>query len=141
MACEISVPTISILPSLIGSNPIAARPTVVLPEPDSPTKPTISPGNIWRLNSFTAVNAGIRPRFGYSIVTFSKFKTGAMPLLGSAFRIRFALVPSLGTAANNSLVYGCDGRLKIWSAVPCSTVKPSFITNISSAISATTPIS
>ena len=43
-ALEISLPTISNLPDLTGSSPIAALPTVVLPEPDSPTSPTISPG-------------------------------------------------------------------------------------------------
>ena len=32
------------VPSAIGRRPMAARPTVVLPEPDSPTRPVTSPG-------------------------------------------------------------------------------------------------
>ena len=86
-----SVPAIASSPDLIGINPIAARPTVVFPEPDSPTSPTISPGKISKLKFFTAVKAGIRPRFGYSIVTSRKVRTGAgfAPLPKS--KDRFAL--------------------------------------------------
>ena len=134
----ISFPTTSIFPSLIGSRPIDARPTVVFPEPDSPTRPTISPRKISKLKFLTATNAGIRPRFGYSIVTFSSLRTGDLSVIVSS---RFFDDPSFGTAPNSSFVYGCCGRLKIWSALPCSTVTPSFITRISSAISATTPMS
>ena len=43
---------------------MAARPTVVFPDPDSPTRPTISPGKISSEKSFTATNSGTRPRFG-----------------------------------------------------------------------------
>ena len=46
-----------------------ARPIVVLPEPDSPTRPTTSPWPIVRLTPSTARNAGARPRFGYSMAT------------------------------------------------------------------------
>ena len=44
-----------------------------------------------------ATNAGIRPRFGYSMVTFSNFNTGAgfaLSLYGSS---RFFDDPSFGT--------------------------------------------
>ena len=133
-------PATEIVPSTIGNNPIAARPTVVFPEPDSPTRPTISPGKISRLKSVTARNAGTRPFFGYSIETFSSFSTGGKPT-SSGFNVRTATDPSLGTAASNCCVYGCFGLLKIWSAVPYSTVFPSFMTRMSSAKSATTPIS
>ena len=97
-----SLPTISRLPDLIGSKPIAAFPTVVFPEPDSPTKPTISPGKISSEKFFTAVNAGIRPLLGYSIVTSRILRTGwaSRETLSS----RFLDEPSFGTAASNCLV-------------------------------------
>ncbi|CAB4933540.1 unannotated protein [freshwater metagenome] len=86
---------------------------MVLPEPDSPTKPTISPGKISRLKFLTAVNAGIRPRFGYSIVTFSSLRTGAGFALSEYGKSRFLLEPNLGTAPSRACVYGCCGLLKI----------------------------
>ena len=98
-----SLPATSILPATVGSNPIAARPTVVLPEPDSPTNPTISPGKISKLNSVTARNAGTRPLFGYSIETFSNFNTGGRPT-SSGSSVRTATEPSFGTAPSNSCV-------------------------------------
>ena len=39
-----SIPATVRVPSTTGSRPTAARPIVVLPEPDSPTRPTTSPG-------------------------------------------------------------------------------------------------
>ncbi len=51
-------------PPATGSRPTAARAMVVLPDPDSPTTPTTSPG--WMSNEapVTARNAGTRPSFG-----------------------------------------------------------------------------
>ena len=80
---------------------MAARPTVVFPEPDSPTRPTISPGKISKLKSVTARNAGIRPLFGYSIETFLRLRTAGSPTKSGA-SVRTATEPSLGTAARSS---------------------------------------
>ena len=92
-----------------------------------------------KLMSFAAVNAGTRPRFGYSIVTPVIERTGSTPfdlicgLLGAE--------PRRGTDFRSSFVYGCFGLLKMLSAESYSTVSPSFITKMSSAMSATTPMS
>ena len=90
--------------------------------------------------SFAAVNAGTRPRFGYSITTSRRLSTGSFAA-ETAESLRVVALPSLGTEFSSSMVYGCLGALKIWSALPASTVKPSFITRILSARSATTPMS
>ena len=47
-------------PELIGARPTAARASVDLPEPDSPTSPRISPSGTVRLTPSTAVVA-VRP--------------------------------------------------------------------------------
>ena len=39
-----SRPSKVIAPPVTGARPSTARPSVVLPEPDSPTRPTVSPG-------------------------------------------------------------------------------------------------
>ncbi|MDT4860705.1 hypothetical protein FQZ97_952800 [compost metagenome] len=44
LAAEMSWPTTRMVPAATGSSPTAARPMVVLPEPDSPTSPTTWPG-------------------------------------------------------------------------------------------------
>ena len=44
VALEISWPRYRMLPPVTGARPSTARPRVVLPEPDSPTRPTVSPG-------------------------------------------------------------------------------------------------
>ena len=49
-----------------------ARPIVVLPEPDSPTRPTTSPCSTVSVTPSTARNAGARPRLGYSMATFAQ---------------------------------------------------------------------
>jgi hypothetical protein len=54
-----STPSSTILPAvilpLLGKSRMTARPVVVLPQPDSPTRPTHSPGAIVREKSSTAV--------------------------------------------------------------------------------------
>ncbi len=37
-----------------STSPIIEKPVIVFPEPDSPTRPTISPALIWKLISSTA---------------------------------------------------------------------------------------
>ena len=56
------------------------------------------------LENGPATKAGIRPRFGYSIVTFSNFKTGAGLALSEYGSSRFFEDPSFGTAPSSCWV-------------------------------------
>ena len=51
-----SVPAILIEPAVTGSRLATARPMVDLPEPDSPTRPRISPCGTLKLTPSTARN-------------------------------------------------------------------------------------
>ncbi len=52
----IFLPLNRISPALAGAIRTMARPIVVLPEPDSPTRPKVSPLRMKKLTFFTAVN-------------------------------------------------------------------------------------
>ena len=52
-----------IRPPDTGARPRMARPSVVLPEPDSPTTPSVSPGAMARLTPDTAVTRCRRARY------------------------------------------------------------------------------
>jgi hypothetical protein len=43
------------VPRVAGMRRRMVRPTVVLPQPDSPTRPSVSPGAIWKLTPSTAL--------------------------------------------------------------------------------------
>src|SRR6516164_410345 len=49
-----SFPEIRILPAVGSIKRVTVRPTVVLPQPDSPTRPSVSPGLIVKLTPSTA---------------------------------------------------------------------------------------
>ena len=49
-----SLPSKSTCPSVAGSSRMTVRPSVVFPQPDSPTSPSVSPRRISRLTSSTA---------------------------------------------------------------------------------------
>jgi hypothetical protein len=51
---EISLPSNTTLPEVIGALPKIARPVVLFPDPDSPTNPSVSPGAISKLTFSTA---------------------------------------------------------------------------------------
>lgn len=48
-----------VMRALPASSPISAPASVDLPEPDSPTMATVSPGNIDRLTLFTALTSRV----------------------------------------------------------------------------------
>jgi hypothetical protein len=49
-------PSNSMDPPVTGASPRIARPSVVLPDPDSPTRPTVSPGAMSIDTPFSARN-------------------------------------------------------------------------------------
>src|SRR5690242_11613441 len=49
-----SLPEIRMLPAVGSIRRVTVRPTVVLPQPDSPTRPSVSPGLIVKLTPSTA---------------------------------------------------------------------------------------
>ena len=113
-ALLMSWPATTSFPEWMGSRPIAARPRVVLPEPDSPTSPTTSPSWIFRSMSLAARKAGTRPCFGYSIATSWK-STTTTPLVHLGFRVllgRDALVDADALGVLLLLVLGArrEGR-------------------------------
>ena len=137
-----STPPMDSVPLVSLFRPTTALPMVDLPDPDSPTSPTTSPISMSKLTPSTARNTG-RP--GYSMTPSTMLSArvsaawpGAAILPAATASI---LLPRCGTEASNCCVYGCDALLKIFSARSVSTMSPSFITAIRSAISATTPIS
>ncbi|CAB4890035.1 unannotated protein [freshwater metagenome] len=99
-------PTTSRVPSLTGSRPTAARPSVVLPDPDSPTSPTVSPGYTSNVMPSAARKAGTRPRFGYSMATSRKLSAGvAVASCAARGAVGGSLaVSSRGTAAKSDFV-------------------------------------
>ena len=58
-ACVMSAPPKRIVPAVGSSSRSTARPTVVLPQPDSPTSPSVSPGMTWSETSSTAFTVAV----------------------------------------------------------------------------------
>ena len=79
------VPSTDAVPSTNGSSPTMARPIVVFPEPDSPTRPTTSPCSMVKLTPSTARNAGDRPRLGYSMATSRRSTTSSASVVALGF--------------------------------------------------------
>ena len=52
-----SLPSKIASPVVASCSRISVRPTVVLPEPDSPTRPSVLPFGNWNDTSFTALNS------------------------------------------------------------------------------------
>src|SRR5262245_55817538 len=55
-------PSNKISPDVGASSFMIIRPVVVLPQPDSPTRPTVSPAPMWKLMLSTARTAPAGPR-------------------------------------------------------------------------------
>ena len=103
------------------AGPTTARPIVVLPEPDSPTRPTTSPWWIVRSTPSTARNAGVRRRPGYSM-TMSRARSTTVRLsfgevTGAAPTSRRAGVPCVGRSAGT-------GAPAAWPRCPRPAVPP-----------------
>src|SRR5712691_13513094 len=74
-----SSPSNAIVPAAAGTNPSTALAIVVLPDPDSPTRPTVSRGPIAMVTSSTARKGG-RLRTGYSTRRWPTLRSGC-PLM------------------------------------------------------------
>src|ERR1700689_1708294 len=85
-----SSPLITIEPDVGGSRATIIRPGVVLPQPDSPTRPNVSPGRTSNDTSDTACTAPtcrcrIAPLVtGNSLTRFCTMRKGLVPLEGVA---------------------------------------------------------
>ena len=136
------------IPPPAGTRPSAARRCVDLPEPDSPTRPRISPGCDRRRHSSTARNVGLprrgtrrRGRARRAPASACAESPAAPRARSPSSRTGQARTPRCGTAASSACVYSFCGRASTWSAVPVSTMWPSRMTTTRSARSATTPMS
>ena len=96
----------------------------------------------------TTAAPGAAPASTGSAATARSVSVGMSPSPSSSSRCRAISTPSVattdprcGTESSSWMVYGSTGRWKISSAVPRSTMSPSFITRMRSAMSATTPMS
>ena len=113
---------------------------VVLPEPDSPTMPSDSPGITCSDTPSTALTGALAlPKCSCRSRTF---RIGSAAVgIGARWRRMSAVRPSLVTEPISICVYGSCGAWKMVSTGPVSTTLPWFITITWSAISATTPMS
>ncbi|MCY1303915.1 hypothetical protein D9M70_536440 [compost metagenome] len=113
------------------------RPMVDLPEPDSPTSPTVSPrrisndtpltaGNCWAGPNHLPLRRYVLRRF----LTVSKASGWTSPAGGGR---------NDGTAASSDCVYASRGSRSTCCAGPDSITRPPCITTMRSAISDTTP--
>ena len=114
-----------------------ARPSVVLPEPDSPTTPSVSPLRISTLTPSTALmwptTLRNTPRLigNQTLRSVVSTTTGASGCNGAGF--------GFGSAQRRSRVYGCSAAVNTRSTLPCSTILPRFITHTRSATLRTIP--
>ena len=78
----ICLPSNVTVPAEAGWMRMMARPMVVLPEPDSPTSPNVSPSKMWKETPLTAVKGWRRePKRTVRLFTSSSFlRSALMPL-------------------------------------------------------------
>lgn len=76
-----SVPSSRMRPDVTGASPRTARPIVVLPEPDSPTRPSVSPGAMSRLTSSMIRFVERRRPDRYSTTRFSTRSSGVASVI------------------------------------------------------------
>ena len=103
------------------STPTIMRASVVLPDPDSPTMPSVCPSftvNVASMTAGTVAKLRERPR----AISTGEDSVGAAAL-GSCI-----------VAAMSCFVYSCRGFSSTSETVPDSTTMPSFITRTRSAI-------
>ncbi|MNL09265.1 hypothetical protein D3C87_1300190 [compost metagenome] len=159
-------PANSIVPLWASTRRSSERPVVDLPQPDSPTSASVSPGYRSKLTCSTACTRRVtrpnRPPGTSKRVTRSRTRRiGSAPawtvscgtsasgaatsftctsgnLAGRSLPV---IAPSFGTAESSARVYGWAGAWKTSSEVPSSTFSPRYITSTRSATSATTPMS
>ena len=113
-----------ISPSAIGCSASSAMPRVVLPEPDSPTIPSVSPRRSFSVAALTASKRRFLNQPSLIVkLTWTALlstSTGASPATGSTTRC--------GRLAISLRVYGCVGCLNTSSVAPDSTRQPRSIT-------------
>ena len=101
VAWLMSLPSKLIFPPVTGASPRMARPRVVLPEPDSPTRPRVSPRPMVMLMSVRARKGLARNLLlGYSTTSWSTVSSGALSV------VLMRLAPSAGWK-------------RAWTWVPC----------------------
>ena len=128
-------------PSAMVSRPRTDLAMVDLPEPDSPTRPRISPGATWKLTSWTT--RFFLPRWSYSRWRFSAsiaYRACVCVAVTGSGSATSRGSPRRGTAESSFWVYGCRACWSTWCTEPCSTSSPWSITHTRSAMSATTPM-
>src|SRR5439155_18745825 len=97
---------------------------VVLPEPDSPTTPSVSPLRTFRLTPSTALICPTIVRSRPRLTGNQTFRSSADITTGEAGR--GGAGSGFGSAASSARVYGCFGAVKTCSTGPCSTILPPF---------------
>src|SRR5207249_5629707 len=70
-----STPSKKMFPEVTGNNWVISRPSVDFPQPDSPTRPTVSPGKTSKLTRSTALTLAPRPA-GKCLTTSSPRSSG-----------------------------------------------------------------
>ena len=115
------------------------RASVDLPDPDSPTTPSVVPRGSPSVTSSTA-RKGARP-IRKSLVTWSSRSTSpGGPAGGATGRSGVSRAEcSEGAASSSWRVYACVGASSTCAVDPCSTTRPCCMTTIRSARSAATP--
>ena len=104
----------------------SARPSVVLPEPLSPTTPTVWPSRTVTLTPSTALTWSTVRRSTPAFTGNQTFTPSAVRTTGAA--VGGAGGRGDGSAARRRRVYGCRGRSKISAVVPVSTISPWLMT-------------
>ena len=157
---RMSRPSKCAVPAVASCSRISVRPTVVLPEPDSPTRPSVLPLGRSNDTSCTARNSRRPKRPSREKKLFDRLRTdsttgssgatprgrsstvpGSMPaplMKSSITGSRAGRRSSCGRQRSSAVVYVSCGRSNTSRAGPCSRISPSRITMTWSAISPTT---
>ena len=128
------------MPLSLSINLMIHRARVDLPDPLSPTTPSVSPLRSSMFTSLTASTVRVRLPKPRKLRPPPNDLCRALVSTTTSFD-RFLVLRgfSLGIAAISDLVYLCFGLLSTCVEVPLSTINPSCMTITRSAMSATTP--
>ena len=111
-------------PDAIGCSASSAMPSVVLPDPDSPTMPSVSPRRSCSVAPSTASKYRLRnqppPTWKLTFTSRPSTSTGASPGTGCTTRC--------GRLASSLRVYACRGCANTSAVGPVSTSSPRSIT-------------
>ena len=121
---------------LLDSSRSKAMASVVLPEPDSPTMPSVCPRRTATSTWSTALR--MRARLNQPRARLNSTESPDAAMTGGALRVAGTGSP-LGSAASRCRVYSCRGAVNTVSARPCSTIRPWVMTHTRCAILRTTP--